>query len=63
MASKNKGSDPMAIEVTLDARHELLWLRFDALRINDLRSLITNTFAVPSETEFTFKYKGDAHDL
>jgi hypothetical protein len=50
--------EPMVIEVTLDARHELVWLRFDALRIHDLRTLIANTFAVPTDTAFTFKYKG-----
>jgi len=46
------------MQVTLDARNEIVWMRFDALRIDALKQLISATFGVPLETQFTFKYKG-----
>ena len=56
--SRPAGDMPTAVEVTVDARHEVVWMRFDALRVSELKRLISSTFAVPSDTEFTFKYKG-----
>jgi len=49
---------PCAIEVTVDARHEVVWLNFDALKISELKNTIASTFGVPADTAFVFKYKG-----
>ena len=51
-------TEPIPIRVTVDARTEEVWMRFDALKMDDLRALISSTFAVPKDTPFIFKYKG-----
>ena len=56
--SRRDPAEPLPIEVTCDSRKEVVWLRFDALRIDALQTIISTTFGVPTDTTFVFKYQG-----